>query len=77
MITVGFDFGTHQTKICYETIEAGTAFYEVVRFERPNGEVSLTLPSYIRLNPEGRLRYGYDAISGDDVFLDLKSRGAN
>jgi hypothetical protein len=65
MITVGFDFGTHQTKICYETIEAGTAFYEVVRFERPNGEVSLTLPSYIRLNPEGRLRYGYDAISGD------------
>ena len=64
MITVGFDFGTHQTKICYENVEAGTTFYDVFRFKQANGEEALTLPSYIRLCEDGTLRYGFDAMSG-------------
>lgn len=62
MITVGFDFGTHQTKICYETIEEGTVFYEVFKFKKPNGEETLTLPSFIRRLDDGRLLYGHDAV---------------
>ena len=61
-ITVGFDFGTHQTKICYETVEAGTTFCDVFRFKKPNGEEAVTLPSFIRLGADGRLRYGYEAM---------------
>lgn len=62
MTTVGFDFGTHQTKICFESIESGTSFYEVFRFRKPNGEDAETLPSFIRLAGDGRLRYGYEAL---------------
>ena len=62
MLTVGFDFGTHQTKVCYETVEEGTAIHEVFRFRRPSGKTSLTLPSIIQLCTNGRLLYGHDAL---------------
>lgn len=65
MITVGFDFGTHQTKVCYEKMESGTPFYEVFRFKKQNGEDAVTLPSFIRHCEDGRLRYGYMAASED------------
>lgn len=65
MITVGFDFGTHQTKVCYEKMESGTPFYEVFRFKKQNGEDAVTLPSFIRHCEDGRLRYGYMATSED------------
>lgn len=61
-ITVGLDFGTHQTKICYETVERGTVFHEVFQFRSSRGETSVTLPSVVRLRADGRLRYGQDAI---------------
>ncbi len=61
-ITVGLDFGTHQTKICYETVERGTVFHEVLQFRSSRGENSVTLPSVVRLCADGRLRYGQDAI---------------
>ena len=63
MITVGFDFGTHQTKICYETVEAGTTLYDVFRFDGTNGNTVLTLPSFIRISPDGTLRFGHEAVS--------------
>ena len=62
MITVGVDFGTHQTKICYEIVEAGTTFYDVFRFEKPDGNEALTLPSFVLIRPDGTFRYGYDAM---------------
>ena len=65
MITVGIDFGTHQTKICYETIESGTVFYNVFRFEKPDGAEALTLPSFVRIGDNGMVRYGHDAIEDD------------
>ena len=65
MVTVGFDFGTHQTKVCYETIEVGTTFYEVFRFRSTRGEDELTLPSLVRLYADGTLRYGHDAAANE------------
>ena len=62
MITVGFDFGTHQTKICYETEEFGTVFYDVFKFDGTDGNSNLTLPSFIRHYSNDLLRYGYDAL---------------
>lgn len=64
MITVGLDFGTHQTKICYEKVEAGVAFYDVFRFDGEGG-TSLTSPSLVRLCVDGKLRYGHDALADD------------
>ena len=63
MITVGFDFGTHQTKICYETVESGTTLHEVFRFRRSDGDETLTLPSVVQLRPDGTILYGHDALS--------------
>jgi hypothetical protein len=65
MITVGFDFGTHQTKICYETVESGTVFYDVFKFKGADGKSNFTLPSFIRRYSDDTLRYGYDAL--DDI----------
>ena len=64
-ITVGFDFGTHQTKVCYETSEAGTLFYEVFRFVDSYGDEKTTLPSFIRLCGDGTLRYGHEGLETD------------
>ena len=63
MITVGFDFGTHQTKICYETEEFGTVFYDVFKFDGTDGNSNLTLPSFIRHYSNDLLRYGYDSLN--------------
>lgn len=64
MITVGLDFGTHQTKICYEEVESGTTFYKVFRFRDRNGREALTLPSFVRICSNGRLQYGHEALNG-------------
>lgn len=65
MITVGLDFGTHQTKICYENEESGTVFYDVFRFRKGRGNASLTLPSFIRMCADGTLMYGHEALEDD------------
>ena len=64
MVTVGLDFGTHQTKVCYERIENGTYFYDIFRFPSPHGKAEeWTLPSLIRLCADETLRYGHDAAA--------------
>ena len=63
MITVGLDFGTHQTKVCYERVEAGTAFYEVFPFRTVDGSRAPTLPSFIRIREDNTLRYGHEAMA--------------
>lgn len=64
MITIGLDFGTHQTKVCFETIEAGMTFYDVFRFAAGN-QWALTIPSFVRHCADGTLRYGHEAVSGE------------
>lgn len=59
MITVGLDFGTHQTKVCIERKERAELEYFFLKFRDANGRNHYTLPSVISIQHDGRLRYGY------------------
>lgn len=58
MITVGLDFGTHQTKICIE--DAGVANQKTYRFFEfeLNSEKSFFLPSIVQINNDNTISYG-------------------
>jgi len=61
-IRVGLDFGTHQTKICVQTIPDeghGEPIYEFFRFEDLSGNRQYFLPSLIQINEDNTLSYGY------------------
>jgi hypothetical protein len=60
-ITIGLDFGTHQTKICIKRTPDeghGEPSYEFFDFKSPDGKVSYTLPSIVYLNSDRTLSYG-------------------
>lgn len=58
-MVVGFDFGTHQTKICIEDrSDPNRPMYKFWKFKTPDGE-SYTLPSVIQINNDDTLTYGY------------------
>ncbi len=59
MITVGLDFGTHQTKVCVERKERAELEYSFIKFKDCHGQEQYTLPSIISIQPDGKLRYGY------------------
>lgn len=59
MITVGLDFGTHQTKVCIEERNEFEVNYSFMKFLDSRGIEQFTLPSVISIQPDGRLRYGY------------------
>ena len=59
MITVGLDFGTHQTKVCVERKERAELEYSFIKFPDSRGQSQYTLPSIISIQPDGKLRYGY------------------
>ncbi len=59
MITVGLDFGTHQTKVCIERKERAELEYSFMKFRDCTGQEQFTLPSIISIQPDGKLRYGY------------------
>ena len=59
MITVGLDFGTHQTKVCVERKERAELEYSFIKFPDSRGQSQYTLPSIISIQLDGRLRYGY------------------
>lgn len=59
-ITVGLDFGTHQTKVCVENkSDARNPIYSFFAFEDLNGENSFILPSIIQINKDDTLSYGF------------------
>jgi hypothetical protein len=43
MITVGLDFGTHQTKVCIEDKQGAETHYKFQRFRNLNGQVAVHL----------------------------------
>lgn len=57
--TIGFDFGTHQTKICIEEKEGANISYHFFPFADTKGNVSYLLPSVVRINQNRTLSYGY------------------
>lgn len=59
MITVGLDFGTHQTKVCIENKEGVELNYTFMKFEDPYLRELYTLPSVIGVDNDGLLHYGY------------------
>ena len=59
MITVGLDFGTHQTKICVEDADGYETHYSFYKFPDENGQMQFTLPSIIAITPDEHIKYGY------------------
>jgi hypothetical protein len=59
-ITVGLDFGTHQTKICVEDKkDVNNPIYSFFPFCDLNGNKSIILPSIIQVNKDNTLSYGF------------------
>ena len=59
MITVGLDFGTHQTKVCIEDKQGAETHYKFLRFRNLSGQLLYTLPSVIYIDEDRMLHYGY------------------
>lgn len=59
MITVGLDFGTHQTKICVEEKNGSETHYSFHMFRDLKGNMQYTLPSIICITPDEKIKYGY------------------
>ena len=58
-ITVGLDFGTHQTKLCVERKKGAELGYSFFKFPDTGMSLKFTLPSIIQINSNGLLEYGY------------------
>lgn len=67
MITVGLDFGTHQTKVCVEVRNGIETHYNFHQFEDLDGKKHYTLPSILCITSDKKIRYGYidPKTSGD------------
>lgn len=76
MITVGLDFGTHQTKVCLEHKEGVECEYEFFKFEDKNGIKQYTLPSIISRTKDGKLEYGYINENPDAQIIRYFKQGA-
>ena len=59
MITVGLDFGTHQTKVCVENKDGVELNYTFVKFEDAYNRHFFTLPSIVGVGKDDLLSYGY------------------
>lgn len=58
-MVVGFDFGTHQTKVCIaDYSDPQRPIHTFWKFATPEGE-SFTLPSIVQVNKDDTLSYGY------------------
>lgn len=75
-ITVGLDFGTHQTKVCIENNDNPTnVYYEFLSFDDLDGNRNYCLPSIIQINKDHTLSYGFcdeDNCMYDDKVIDVK-----
>jgi len=69
MITVGIDFGTHQTKVCVEQKEGVELKYTFFEFADTKGDKHYTLPSIIGQDDDGRFAYGY---IDTDKYMDIR-----
>ena len=59
MITVGLDFGTHQTKVCIENKDGVELSYSFMKFKDAYHRECYTLPSIIGIGKDDLLSYGY------------------
>lgn len=57
-ITVGLDFGTHQTKVCIERSSAGVSTYEFFDFANNPENPNYCFPSVVQINQNDKFEYG-------------------
>ena len=57
-ITLGLDFGTHQSKLCMSYMPNNETIYEFVEFSLADGSKSVLLPSVIQINKDNTIRIG-------------------
>lgn len=76
MITVGLDFGTHQTKICIEDKKGVECKYTFMKFKDTSGHQQYTLPSVISIGADGKLKYGYLPHKTSDTVIRYFKQGA-
>lgn len=69
MITVGLDFGTHQTKVCIENKEGVECSYSFMKFKDEYQCEHYTLPSIINVGENGLLSYGYLPIKSSGRLI--------
>lgn len=59
-ITVGLDFGTHQTKICVENrADVNNPIYKFYPFKDLEGKSTVIIPSIVQINNDDTLSYGF------------------
>ena len=59
MLTVGLDFGTHQTKVCVESKGGVELSYTFLKFMDRAGQSFFTIPSIIGIGKDKHITYGY------------------
>ncbi len=69
MITVGLDFGTHQTKVCIENKQGVECRYSFMKHKDADGKTQYTLPSVISIGHDGKLSYGYVSPKPEDEIV--------
>ena len=58
--TIGLDFGTHQSKVCYEDAsDPRNRMYTFIEFSPPKGKKTFFLPSVVQINKDNTLSYGF------------------
>lgn len=57
-ITLGLDFGTHQSKLCMSYMPNNETIYEFVEFTLADSSKSVLLPSLIQINKDDTIRIG-------------------
>ncbi len=59
-ITVGLDFGTHQTKVCIENAaNPAQKLYEFVEFLNSSNQPTVLFPSIVQINNDDTISYGF------------------
>ncbi|MBR5413668.1 MAG: hypothetical protein IK114_11615 [Fibrobacter sp.] len=67
-ITVGLDFGTHNTKLCVEDIDGNEKMYKFFPFKN-NGKDEFLLPSEMFIANNGKITYGFVGNEGNGRFI--------
>ena len=58
--TIGLDFGTHQSKVCYEDAsDPRNRVYTFLEFKPTKGKKTFFLPSIVQINQDKKLSYGF------------------
>lgn len=65
---IGFDLGTHQTKICVQdATNPSEKTYQFFEFDMPDGSRTVLFPSIVQVNKDHTVSYGYS--NEDDCLI--------